>query len=95
MARNDKRVQVTLECTTCKRRNYITMKNKLNDRDPQNWNNPVFILSILLVLGLQIAHIFVMGHIFRHAMTYTMTAGVATAMGYAVVNYALIRLVFA
>ena len=24
MAKNDKRVQVTLECTTCKRRNYIT-----------------------------------------------------------------------
>jgi len=33
MARNDKRVKVTLECTTCKRRNYITMKNKLNDRE--------------------------------------------------------------
>ena len=33
MARNDKRVQVTLECTTCKRRNYITMKNKQNDRE--------------------------------------------------------------
>ncbi len=30
---SDKRVQVTLECTECKRRNYITMKNKVNDRD--------------------------------------------------------------
>jgi large subunit ribosomal protein L33 len=33
MARNDKRVQVTLECTECKRRNYITKKNKVNDRE--------------------------------------------------------------
>ncbi len=33
MARNDKRVHVTLECTTCKRRNYITTKNKINDRE--------------------------------------------------------------
>ena len=33
MAKNDKRVQVTLECTTCKRRNYITTKNKINDRE--------------------------------------------------------------
>jgi ribosomal protein L33 len=33
MARNDKRVQVTLECQTCKRRNYITTKNKVNDRE--------------------------------------------------------------
>jgi large subunit ribosomal protein L33 len=33
MAKNEKRVQVTLECTECKRRNYITMKNKLNDRE--------------------------------------------------------------
>ncbi|HVX18342.1 MAG TPA: 50S ribosomal protein L33 [Acidimicrobiales bacterium] len=33
MARNDKRVHVTLECTDCKRRNYITVKNKLNDRE--------------------------------------------------------------
>ena len=30
---SDKRVQVTLECTECKRRNYITMKNKINNRD--------------------------------------------------------------
>ncbi|HUR48925.1 MAG TPA: 50S ribosomal protein L33 [Acidimicrobiales bacterium] len=33
MARSDKRVKVTLACETCKRRNYITMKSKLNDRD--------------------------------------------------------------
>lgn len=63
--------------------------------NPQNWKNPVFILSILLALGLKITHIFVMGHIFRHAMAYTMTAGVATAMAYVVVNYTLMRLVFA
>ena len=30
---SDKRVQVTLACETCRRRNYITMKNKNNDRD--------------------------------------------------------------
>jgi len=30
---SDKRVKVTLECTECKRRNYITVKNKNNDRD--------------------------------------------------------------
>ncbi|HEX6237972.1 MAG TPA: 50S ribosomal protein L33 [Acidimicrobiales bacterium] len=29
----EKRVQVTLECTSCKRRNYITTKNKTNDRE--------------------------------------------------------------
>ena len=28
-----KRVKVTLACETCKRRNYITMKNKQNDRE--------------------------------------------------------------
>jgi large subunit ribosomal protein L33 len=33
MARNDKRVKITLECTECKRRNYITMKSKVNDRE--------------------------------------------------------------
>ena len=33
MAKSDKRVKITLECTECKRRNYITMKNKMNDRD--------------------------------------------------------------
>ncbi|HLG00525.1 MAG TPA: 50S ribosomal protein L33 [Acidimicrobiia bacterium] len=30
---SDKRVQVTMACEDCKRRNYITMKNKNNDRD--------------------------------------------------------------
>ena len=29
----EKRVKVTLECQQCKRRNYITTKNKLNDRE--------------------------------------------------------------
>ncbi len=33
MAKNEKRVQVTLACVVCKRRNYITMNNKLNDRE--------------------------------------------------------------
>ena len=33
MAKNEKREQVTLECQTCKRRNYITTKNKINDRE--------------------------------------------------------------
>ena len=33
MAKSDKRVKVTLECTDCKRRNYITMKSKINDRE--------------------------------------------------------------
>ena len=33
MAKSDKRVKVTLECTECKRRNYITMKSKVNDRE--------------------------------------------------------------
>jgi large subunit ribosomal protein L33 len=33
MAKNEKRVQVTLECQTCKRRNYITTKNKMNHRE--------------------------------------------------------------
>ena len=33
MARNDKRIAVTLECQTCKRRNDITPKNKVNDRE--------------------------------------------------------------
>ncbi len=33
MAKNDKRIQVTLACEQCKRRNYITTKNKLNDRE--------------------------------------------------------------
>jgi large subunit ribosomal protein L33 len=30
---NEKRIAVTLECTQCKRRNYITQKNKVNDRE--------------------------------------------------------------
>jgi large subunit ribosomal protein L33 len=29
----DKRVQVTLECTQCKRRNYITSKNRIEQRE--------------------------------------------------------------
>jgi large subunit ribosomal protein L33 len=33
MAKAEKRVRVTLACETCKRRNYITTKNKLNDRE--------------------------------------------------------------
>ena len=33
VAKNEKRVQVTLACEECKRRNYITMKNKVNDRE--------------------------------------------------------------
>ncbi|MCX7621746.1 MAG: 50S ribosomal protein L33, partial [Acidimicrobiales bacterium] len=30
---NEKRIDVTLECQECKRRNYITKKNKINDRE--------------------------------------------------------------
>jgi large subunit ribosomal protein L33 len=30
---SDKRVNVTLECTECKRRNYITKKSKVNTRE--------------------------------------------------------------
>jgi len=30
---NEKRIGVTLECTSCKRRNYMTQKNKVNDRE--------------------------------------------------------------
>ena len=33
MAKNEKRIHVTLECTVCKRRNYITNKNKNNQRE--------------------------------------------------------------
>ena len=33
MAKNDKRVKITLECTVCKNRNYITKKNRRNDPD--------------------------------------------------------------
>ncbi|HEV8115261.1 MAG TPA: 50S ribosomal protein L33 [Acidimicrobiales bacterium] len=30
---NLKRIAVTLACESCKRRNYITTKNKVNDRE--------------------------------------------------------------
>jgi large subunit ribosomal protein L33 len=30
---NEKRIKVTLACEVCKRRNYITMKSKINDRE--------------------------------------------------------------
>lgn len=30
---SEKRVKVTLACEVCKRRNYITVKNKNNDRE--------------------------------------------------------------
>ena len=33
VAKNEKRVKVTLACEVCKRRNYITTKNKQNDRE--------------------------------------------------------------
>ena len=33
MPKNDKRVKITLECQVCKRRNYITMKSRVNDRE--------------------------------------------------------------
>ena len=33
MAKNEKRVKITLACEDCKRRNYITMKSKVNDRE--------------------------------------------------------------
>ena len=32
-SKGEKRVKVTLACERCKRRNYITMKNKQNDRE--------------------------------------------------------------
>jgi large subunit ribosomal protein L33 len=38
MAKSDKRVKITLECTECKRRNYITMKSKINDRERLEMN---------------------------------------------------------
>ena len=31
--KNEKRIKVTLACEECKRRNYITVKNKINDRE--------------------------------------------------------------
>jgi large subunit ribosomal protein L33 len=33
MAKNERRIKITLECETCKRRNYITTKNRNNDRE--------------------------------------------------------------
>ena len=33
MAKGDNRPTITLACTECKRRNYVTVKNRLNDRD--------------------------------------------------------------
>ena len=33
MPKNEKRVKITLACEQCKRRNYITMKSKVNDRE--------------------------------------------------------------
>ena len=33
MAGKEKRIAVTLACEVCKRRNYITIKNKQNDRE--------------------------------------------------------------
>ena len=33
MAKSDNRPKITLACTQCKRRNYDTVKNRVNDRD--------------------------------------------------------------
>jgi large subunit ribosomal protein L33 len=33
MAKTDNRPIITLACTECKRRNYVTTKNRVNDRD--------------------------------------------------------------
>ena len=33
MAKADNRPKITLACTECQRRNYNTVKNKVNDRD--------------------------------------------------------------
>ena len=33
MAKTDNRPKITLACTECKRRNYNTVKNRINDRD--------------------------------------------------------------
>jgi large subunit ribosomal protein L33 len=38
MARNDIRPKITLACTECKRRNYVTTKNKRNDPDRLEFN---------------------------------------------------------
>ena len=33
MPKSDNRPKITLACEDCKRRNYLTVKNKINDRD--------------------------------------------------------------
>ena len=33
MAKSEKRIKITLECQVCKRRNYNTVKNRVNDRE--------------------------------------------------------------
>jgi large subunit ribosomal protein L33 len=33
MPKSDNRPKITLACENCKRRNYLTVKNKVNDRD--------------------------------------------------------------
>ena len=33
MAKSDNRPKITMACTECRRRNYTTVKNRLNDRD--------------------------------------------------------------
>jgi large subunit ribosomal protein L33 len=33
MAKSDNRPKITMAYTECKRRNYVTVKNRLNDRD--------------------------------------------------------------
>ena len=33
MAKSDNRPTITLACEECKRRNYVTKKNKVNDRE--------------------------------------------------------------
>jgi large subunit ribosomal protein L33 len=38
MARSDNRPVITMACTTCRRRNYTTVKNRQNDRDRMELN---------------------------------------------------------
>jgi large subunit ribosomal protein L33 len=33
LPKSDNRPKITLACTECKRRNYTTVKNRINDRD--------------------------------------------------------------
>jgi large subunit ribosomal protein L33 len=33
MPKTDNRPTITLACENCKRRNYVTVKNRINDRD--------------------------------------------------------------